>query len=893
MLGTSTTSNGYVTQDELAAAIAQVTNALGSLISEKESAPGSVYATGGYTNEIALTNNIDNLSGSSNGPLTISNPTISNPVLTGSVSGLTTSDLSDFSYATTSDLVQREGIVAWGDSLLTNKGGATTTVPAQITQATGYYVYNGGVAGQTSTQIAGRMLTSGALLNYPTIIWAGYNDYNSPTQVESDIASMVASLGANENYLILAIINSGGAVAQESGGSDYNNIVAINSYLASTYGARFLDVRSFLISHYDPTQPQDVIDFGNVVIPSSLVNTGVRPHLNAAGYILVAQDILSNFSELVGGSNTSLVSSQNIGALVSAPPVIGGITPNLGYFSAVDTLNGLTQSGSTILIASSTTNSLSVGLSSGGTASTGSLATAVGYEALFKGTSAADNTAVGAQAIGNAAATGAFNTAVGFKTLFNQTSGAGNTALGAEALLDNTTGSDNTAVGYLSLLNNVSATNTVAIGFQAGIGGSGANSLDNVFVGVSSGKNNTIGSSNTLLGYQSGQGLTTGSYNIIIGNNVDAVSTTTSQELDIGDLLFGINLYANQFTVSSQPVSAGKISVGTTTPYARLSVWGSDTASSTLAFNVVSSASTTVFAVFDGGNAQLSGTLTQSSDERLKTNILSLDASSSLSLIDELNPVTFNWINPYQGTTPQLGFIAQQVQQIFPSLVSTTSATALTPGGTLGLNYIGLISPIVSAIQALSSEVQGLIAEVQGFAQSFTSNTITASNDLCVSDGPNDPAPICVTKAQLAAVLAGNGSGNNQSPAAAQQSPAAGSNPPVSVTQNSATTTPPTITINGDNPAYLNVGDSYADLGATVTDDGPGQAGDANLGYKTLLNGTLVSNIALDSSQLATDTIDYVATDSAGLTATSTRTILIEPVAPSAAATTTTTTATN
>jgi hypothetical protein len=102
------------------------------------------------------------------------------------------------------------------------------------------------------------------------------------------------------------------------------------------------------------------------------------------------------------------------------------------------------------------------------------------------------------------------------------------------------------------------------------------------------------------------------------------------------------------------------------------------------------------------------------------------------------------------------------------------------------------------------------------------------------------------------------------------------------VTQNSASTTPttpPTITINGDNPAIVTVGDSYADLGATVSDTGPGQAGDANLGYQTFLNGTLVSNIVLDTSQVATDTIDYVATDTAGLTATSTRTILIEPTA--------------
>jgi hypothetical protein len=96
------------------------------------------------------------------------------------------------------------------------------------------------------------------------------------------------------------------------------------------------------------------------------------------------------------------------------------------------------------------------------------------------------------------------------------------------------------------------------------------------------------------------------------------------------------------------------------------------------------------------------------------------------------------------------------------------------------------------------------------------------------------------------------------------------------VTQNSASTTPPTIIINGDNPAIITIGDTYADLGASVSDTGQGQAGDTNLGLKYFLNGALVSNIVLDTSAVATDTIDYVATDSAGNTATSTRTVIVE-----------------
>jgi hypothetical protein len=56
------------------------------------------------------------------------------------------------------------------------------------------------------------------------------------------------------------------------------------------------------------------------------------------------------------------------------------------------------------------------------------------------------------------------------------------------------------------------------------------------------------------------------------------------------------------------------------------------------------------------------------------------------------------------------------------------------------------------------------------------------------------------------------------------------------------------------------------------------QAGDTDLGYQTLLNGTLVSNIVIDTTEVATDTIDYVVTDQSGLTATSTRTVLVEAV---------------
>jgi hypothetical protein len=49
-----------------------------------------------------------------------------------------------------------------------------------------------------------------------------------------------------------------------------------------------------------------------------------------------------------------------------------------------------------------------------------------------------------------------------------------------------------------------------------------------------------------------------------------------------------------------------------------------------------------------------------------------------------------------------------------------------------------------------------------------------------------------------------------------------------------------------------------------------------DLSYRTFINGVLTGNILIDTSQVATDTIDYVATDTWGNTATSVRTLIIQ-----------------
>jgi hypothetical protein len=80
---------------------------------------------------------------------------------------------------------------------------------------------------------------------------------------------------------------------------------------------------------------------------------------------------------------------------------------------------------------------------------------------------------------------------------------------------------------------------------------------------------------------------------------------------------------------------------------------------------------------------------------------------------------------------------------------------------------------------------------------------------------------------------------NSGNPAHGNQNANSSSTPPTAAGE------PPIIQINGDNPAIIDVGDSYQDLGATIT--GPTDA-DKNLGLKYFLNGALVSDILIDTT---------------------------------------------
>jgi len=85
------------------------------------------------------------------------------------------------------------------------------------------------------------------------------------------------------------------------------------------------------------------------------------------------------------------------------------------------------------------------------------------------------------------------------------------------------------------------------------------------------------------------------------------------------------------------------------------------------------------------------------SDQRKKTNIKSINDSTNI--INALNPVEFNWI---ESENKSSGFIAQEIEEILPHLVSTSK------DGTKSLNYMGLLSYIIRHNQLLQKKLETL-----------------------------------------------------------------------------------------------------------------------------------------------------------------------------------------
>jgi hypothetical protein len=302
---------------------------------------------------------------------------------------------------------------------------------------------------------------------------------------------------------------------------------------------------------------------------------------------------------------------------------------------------------------------------------------------------------------------------------------------------------------------------------------------------------------------------------------------------------------------------------------------------------------TTTFEIVRGNGAACTA-----SSVRFKDNVR--DLIYGLSDVMRLRPVSFTYKPEMNsGTSTHLGFIAEEVQPIIPELVTYNNN-----GEIQGLDYPTVSAVLTKAIQEVNYDLLSIASSTasttpasNSFAEGFFSNLFAHITDwlasatngigdffanrvrtkqLCISD---DTGETCITKAKLDTLIAGaalpssGGTSGGTSPASSGTTSSA-STPPVD-------TQAPVITMGGNNPATVNVGTTYVDLGATVTDNV-----DNNLGISVSVDGgvaTTLDQVVIDTSIAGTHTIVYSATDQAGNIGTASRGVdVVDPTpAPS------------
>ena len=370
------------------------------------------------------------------------------------------------------------------------------------------------------------------------------------------------------------------------------------------------------------------------------------------------------------------------------------------------------------LATTSTINSITVGQGAGAVATN----TALGASALAANTSGSLNTAIGSQSM-LATTTGARNTAVGERSLVVNTTGAENTAIGELALYSNN-GSYNVAVGRSAMEANTTASNNTAVGYQAGY--AVTTGATNAFFGQGAGLSLTTGIHNTFIGRASGEDITTGNRNTIIGrysgnqNGLDIRTASSYIVLSDGDGNPRGYFDSNGLLTVKNANNAGAIwgectSASFTDVVLRARAARNTTNNTFSVFEYYNTGSATIKCLIaDSGNiTNTNGSYGTISDIKNKENIV--DATPKLNKVNQLQVRNFN----FKGDDlKQIGFIAQEFEQIFPSMVEEhTDKDA--DGNNLGtktktIKTSVLVPILVKAIQELKAEVDSLKAQING-----------------------------------------------------------------------------------------------------------------------------------------------------------------------------------
>jgi len=317
---------------------------------------------------------------------------------------------------------------------------------------------------------------------------------------------------------------------------------------------------------------------------------------NALSPITTTGDLIlgngtNSATRLAIGANTYVLTSNGTTASWVAPSGGGSAaTPTaLGtVYGSTSSSNSIASIGYQSLNVNTGTLNSAIGYQAGISNTSGSSNTYIGSYAGYYVTTGSTNTACGVSALSNqtVGATGSSNTAIGYQASYYNTSAIENVAVGFKALLKNTTGNYNTAIGSYALNANTTASSNTVVGYLAGylnttagantlIGNYSGYSLNttgdtvNCFVGYTAGYGTTTGTANTFVGGASaGSGNTSGSQNVATGNRSLLNNTTGSYNTTVGYEALKSN------TTSNLNVAVGYQALYTTTERFNTAVGG-------------------------------------------------------------------------------------------------------------------------------------------------------------------------------------------------------------------------------------------------------------------------------------------------------------------------------
>jgi len=112
--------------------------------------------------------------------------------------------------------------------------------------------------------------------------------------------------------------------------------------------------------------------------------------------------------------------------------------------------------------------------------------------------------------------------------------------------------------------------------------------------------------------------------------------------------------------------------------------------------------------VNDAAGTIMASSYNSPSDVRWKENIEPI--SNALQRVSRLKGVNFQWANKARSGIPQVGVIAQEVEEIFPEVVSTDSE------GYKSVAYSKLVPPLIEAVKDLKAENEDLRSKLEALS---------------------------------------------------------------------------------------------------------------------------------------------------------------------------------